>query len=204
VLCGIVALDRAPNLLGRVLALLATSVPLLGLLSLTMAQATDVSFDPWKRWPYQALVVSGEVSYLALLLLAAFAFLPREREKRALWARAAGFMVFGAAAALLHVAHGSLRGDFALLVYNAQRVDLFLERLPVVYAPPFSAAVAGATAAMLAGGPRFQGGAALLLIFASSHGPQAPGRLLTMTLGFVLLARAQSAFAPRAATSTAE
>jgi hypothetical protein len=92
------------------------------------------------------------------------------------------------------VARGSLRADFTMLIYQAARVGLLLDRWPFGYALPFAAALGTAASALVAGGRRFQAGAALLLVFVSGYGPQAPGRLLTMTLGFVLLARAQTVF----------
>jgi hypothetical protein len=198
VLCGMVAVDAARTLLGRVVAMLATCVPMFGLLSTTLALTSDVSFDAWKRRAHDTLETFGELSYLALLLLAAFAVMPRFRTgRRELLARAGGFAVVGAALSLMHVARAALKAEYGVLLYHAQRVELFLDGASYVYALPFAAALGAALAAMLAGAARVQAGAALLLILVSSSAPQAPGRLLTMTLGFVLLARAQQAFAQR-------
>lgn len=198
VLCGMAAIDVARSWLGRTLAVLATSAPLTSLLATTLALTMDVEFDPWKRRSYETLEALRELSYLGVLLVGAFAFAPRPGSLRSLLARGAGFAVFGSMLALFHAARTTLPADFSLLVYHAQRVDLFIDSAPFVYALPFGAALATAAAATLRGGPYFQAGAGLLLVFASGSAPQAPGRLLTMTLGFVLLARAQSLFEERA------
>jgi hypothetical protein len=47
------------------------------------------------------------------------------------------------------------------------------------------------TTALIAGrGARWQAAAGVLLLFAAGYAPKAPGRLLSMALGFVLLSRA--------------
>ncbi len=194
VLCGMAAIDIARTYLARVLAILATSVPLLSMLATTLSVAPDVHLDPWKRHSYDILAALGELSYLALLLASPLAFMPRERTPRALFARSAGFATLGAVLALMHAARSTLQADFGLLVYHAQRVSLLLDRWPFGYALPFAAALAAASSAMIAGGRRYQAGAGVLLVFVSGYAPETPGRLLTMTLGFVLLARAQTLF----------
>lgn len=202
VLCGMTSLDAARTLLSRTIAVLATSAPLTSLLATTLSLTMDVEFDPWKRRSHETLCAMSELSYLALLLVTAFASAPRMRSARGLAARAAGFAVFGATLTLFHIARRTLPADFSLLLYNAQRVDLFIDSAPWLYALPFAAALAAAASTTLAGGAHFQAGVGLLLLFASGCAPQAPGPLLTMTLGFVLLARARGLFEAQAAAST--
>ena len=113
-------------------------------------------------------------------------------------ARAAGLGVLLGCLYVVWVAQRGWRGDYAVLLYNAQRVNLLLDRAPLLYAIPFCLLLSAATTALLnGGGARVQCAAAMLLLFASGYAPRAPGRLLTMTLGFVLLARAVAAFERR-------
>jgi hypothetical protein len=79
----------------------------------------------------------GEVSYLLVPLAVAVTTIgavPRGRR------RALGFSLAIAAgiatAAALIAGKASLRGDFGIVLYGAQGLDLFIEAAPLVYAPP--------------------------------------------------------------------
>lgn len=193
VLCifaGMAVLNGARSGLARMLASIATALPTLSMLAITLELMADLSFDPWKRQAHQLLSATGELSYLALLLASAVLIVPRELRPRAAFARAVGFAVLTLSLLGLYQAQRSLQSDYAVLVYHAQRVGLLLDRWPLAYALPFGVGLGGAISAVLVGGARAQAGTAILLIFSAGYSPQAPGRLLCMTLGFVLLSRA--------------
>jgi hypothetical protein len=84
-----------------------------------------------------------------------------------------------------------LDNDYALLLYHAQRVTLFIDSWPRLYAVPIALALASSLAAVLATDPvRRQAAAGTLLLLSSGYAPHAPGRLLTLTLALLLIARA--------------
>lgn len=199
VMVGMRALDLASSLLLRVIAGFATALPLLCLSTIVLELTSDVQLDPWKHRAYETLQGLGEISYLGLLFASFPLLAARGTTARQLLARAAGLLTLVAAGYGLRVAHQALHNDFAILLYHAQRVGLLLERSPALYALPMCLALAGAASALVAGGAaRVQAATATLLIFASGYGPRAPGRLLTMTLGFILLARAIAALSKQA------
>jgi hypothetical protein len=199
---GMRALDLAGSWLTRSVAGFATALPLLNVLCVLLELTTDVQLDPWKHRAYETMQALGELCYLGLLLGSFPLLAARGVGPRQLVARAAGLLTLLGAGYGLRVAHAELHKDFAIVLYNAQRVGLLLDRAPAVYAVPMCLALAAAVNAMIAGGgARLQAAAATLLLLASGYGPRAPGRLLTMTLGFVLLARAIAALGRRRETA---
>lgn len=206
VLCifaGMAVIEAARSRLSRMLAWLAAALPTISMLAVTLELMADLSFDPWKRRAHELLTAGGELTYLALLLTSALLLVPRElRRPRAGFARAVGFAVLMASLLGLYQAQRTLQADYGILMYHAQRVGLMLDRWPLIYALPFGVGLGGALSAMIVGGARMQAGTAMLLIFASGYAPQTPGRLLCMTLGFVLLSRAITSLDSRATPAT--
>ena len=106
-------------------------------------------------------------------------------------ARLAGFFLLPIALGSMYLAERVLQNDYALLLYHAQRVTLFIDSWPRLYAIPIGLALAGSTAALLASDQAAkQAAAGVLLLIGSGYAPHAPGRLLTSTLALVLIARA--------------
>jgi hypothetical protein len=202
VLAGMGVLNLATSRLRRFVAGLAVATPLITVLAVTVALLSELTIDPWVGQTHKWLIGSGEAAYLLLLIAGAALVLPRELTARAAFARSLGLFVLMTALLGLTYAQRRLGNDYTIFMYHAQRVDLMLERLPVIYALPIGVSGGAALAAMVAGGARFQGGAALLLILAAGHSPTAPGRLLCMTLGFLLLGRTIASLDARASSGS--
>jgi hypothetical protein len=134
---------------------------------------------------------AGEVVYLVLLLAAFPLLVPRGLHMRALLARSVGFAVLVLTFYAQLTAYHALRADFGLLVYSAQRVSLVLDRWPLAYSVPFCMLLSAASTGLLSGGAlRVQAASGMLLIFAAGYATRAPGRLLSLAIGYMLLARA--------------
>lgn len=134
----------------------------------------------------------AEVAYLALLVLIAGRMLPGDASPRARAARLTTLFLLPVLLGAFYLAQRSVgTRDFALILYHAQRVRLWVDAWPLAYAVPVALALACAVAGALSGDARrSQMAAASILIVASGHAPQALGRVLTATLGLVLCARA--------------
>jgi hypothetical protein len=190
VLSSLYALERTRGLL-RVLALLLTCLPLFSIASVLLEATADVQLDPWKRRGHEWTQALGEISYVGVLLASFPMLVPRGLRLRDLIARTAGIAVLVASVYGLRTAEAAMHNDYPVLFYHAQRVGLMLDRSPLLYAIPFCLALSAVTTALLAGGgARWQAAAGVLLVFAAGYAPKAPGRLLSMALGFVLLSRA--------------
>jgi hypothetical protein len=196
VLAGQWALERTRGSLLRVLALLATCLPLFSIASVVLEVTSDVQLDPWKRRGHEWAQALGELSYVGLLLASFPLLVPRGLRLRDLIARSAGIAMLVASVYALRTAEAALHNDYPVLFYHAQRVGLMLDRSPMLYAIPFCLALSAITTALLsARGARWQAAVGVLLLFAAGYAPKAPGRLLSMALGFVLLTRALVALA---------
>jgi hypothetical protein len=206
VLSGLYALERTRGSLLRVLAFLLTCLPLFSIASVLLEVTADVQLDPWKRHGHEWTQALGELSYVGVLLVSFPMLVPRGLRLRDLIARSAGIAVLVASVYALRTAEAALHNDYPVLFYHAQRVGLMLDRSPLVYAIPFCLALSAVTTALIASkGARWQAAAGVLLMFAAGYAPKAPGRLLSMALGFVLLSRALVALAhvvPRPAPRT--
>jgi hypothetical protein len=190
VLSSLYALERTRGLL-RVLALLLTCLPLFSIASVLLEVTADVQLDPWKRRGHEWSQVLGELSYVGVLLASFPMLVPRGLRLRDLIARTVGIAVLVASVYALRTAEAALHNDYPVLFYHAQRVGLMLDRSPLLYAVPFCLALSAVTTALIAArGARWQAAAGVLLLFAAGYAPKAPGRLLSMALGFVLLSRA--------------
>jgi hypothetical protein len=188
------AARAAEALYPRLCACLAAAMAvfaLLAQLSMMFAQ-----FD-LGGWHMQAEVLHGvfqgigEIAYLLLLLGMTPLLVPRRRDRRSGWARQAGFFVLPIVLGTLYLAELRLDNDYALLLYHAQRVTLFIDSWPRLYSVPIGIALAATVSALVAKGEGTkQAAAGVLLLLASGCAPHAPGRLLTWTLALVLIARA--------------
>jgi hypothetical protein len=143
-------------------------------------------------WHLSALNIArtvGEVAYLAVLVSAAFVTLPEQGTRVGGVGRALGGVALVATIIGLVVAERTLGRDYALLLYQNQRVSAWIDTLPSVYALPLAMALAGSVAGLIGGDTqKRQAACGLLLLLSSGYAPPAPGRLLTLTLGLALLA----------------
>jgi hypothetical protein len=201
VLVGLHAFERTRGVLLRVLAGLATALPLFCIASVLLELTADVQLDPWKRRGHEWAQGLGELSYVGILLVSFPLLIPRGLRLRDLIARSVGIAVMVASVYALRTAEAALHNEYPVLFYHAQRVGLFLDRWPLAYAVPFCLALSAiATALVGSHGARWQAAVGVLLLFAAGYAPKAPGRLLSLALGFVLLSRAIVALAPPRAT----
>jgi hypothetical protein len=201
VLSSLYALERTRGLL-RALAVLLTCLPLFSIASVLLEVTQDFQLDLWRQRGHAWTQGLGELSYVGVLLASFPMLVPRGLRLRDLIARSAGIAVLVASVYALRTAEAALHNEYPVLFYHAQRVGLLLDRSPLLYAIPFCLALSGVTTALIATtGARWQAAAGVLLLFAAGYAPKAPGRLLSMALGFVLLSRALIALAqavPRA------
>lgn len=177
----------------RMVAVIASSMAILSLLAQVLLMASrlelrgfhiEVQLQRIFQW-------MGEVAYLLLLTSMTPLLMPSRGDVRSRWARMLGFFVLPIVLGALYMAERALDNDYALLLYHAQRVTLFIDAFPRLYSVPLGLALAGSVAAIAGGsvGAR-QAAAGVLLLIGSGYAPHAPGRLLTWTLAMVLLARA--------------
>lgn len=146
----------------------------------------------------------GEVTFLLAPLAIGASVLPRAATLRARIALGAGVLAFGATLALGWWGLAELRGDFAVVLYGAARVELLLEQAPMAYVLLFAAAIGIGTAALASGDAAHrQAGAGVLLLVAAGFAARSPGRLLMLVLAVALLARACIALAERLADQRA-
>jgi hypothetical protein len=147
------------------------------------------------RWIGQAAIAAravAELSYLALLFLLAARALPGDASLRSRVARGTTLFVLPLLLGAFWAAQ-RLAGprEFALVLYHAQRVHLWLDVWPLAYAGPLGLALACALGGALSTDPmRRQTAAAIVLIAASGHAPQSLGRVVAAALGLVVCARA--------------
>lgn len=206
VLSSLYALERTRGLL-RVLALLSTCLPLFSLASVLLEVTQDFQLDQWRQLGHTWTQGLGELCYVGVLLASFPMLVPRGLSLRDLIARTAGIAMLVASVYALRTAEAALHNDYPVLFYHAQRVGLMVDRSPLLYAVPFCLSLSAVTTALIAAnGARWQAAAGVLLLFAAGYAPKAPGRLLSMALGFVLLSRALVALAqafPRASQTPA-
>lgn len=146
----------------------------------------------------QALIAAralAEVAFLGVLVVAAARMLPGDASRRGRAARLATLFVLPLALGGFYLAQRALgTREFALVLYHAERVHLWIDTWPLAYAAPLGLALACAVGGALSGDARrAQTAAATVLLVASGHAPQTLGRVLTATLGLVLCARAVAA-----------
>lgn len=179
----------------RVVSAGLTALAALNLATVILDFVPDAQLDPWTHHATNVCKMAGELVYLGLLLASGPLLVPKGVHPRALIARSLGFAVLVLVAYAQFTAHRALRADYSLLIYSAQRVSLLLDRWPLFYTVPFGLALAAVTTGLLGGGAvRVQAACGVLLIFSAGHATRAPGRLLSLAVGFMLLARGLIAF----------
>jgi hypothetical protein len=181
----------APSRYARAVALCAAAMAMLSLVAQVLQLMAQVHLGVWQTLTQQVLQNVGEVCYLLLLAFSAPLLLPTRADTRSRLARMTGFFVLPMVLGSLYMAERILDNDYALLLYHAQRVTLFIDSWPRLYAIPIGLAFSSSVAALLAKDPvRKQAALGVLLLLGSGYAPHAPGRLLTLTLGLLLIARA--------------
>jgi hypothetical protein len=196
---GSTAVGSTRGVFLRALAVALTLLAALNTLVIVLEFGPDAQLDPWAHQAVAFGRAAGEVVYLGLLVAAFPLLVPRGLRARHLFARSIGFAVLVLSIYVQRTAEHALHNDYALLVYSAQRVSLLLDRWPLAYALPFCLVLAGTTTGLLSGGSaRVQGAAGMLLVFASGYATRAPGRLLSLTIGYMVLSRALVAFTEHA------
>lgn len=143
-------------------------------------------------WHLSALSVTrtiGEVAYLAVLVSAALVALPEPGTRAGSLGRAFGAGALVLAMVGLIFAEHSLGKDYALVLYQSQRVTTWVDSLPSIYALPLALAFGSSVAGLIGGdAEKRRAACGILLLLSSGYAPPAPGRLLTLTLGLTLLA----------------
>jgi uncharacterized membrane protein (Fun14 family) len=188
---GSAAVSGTRGALLRIVAYTLTALAALNLATIVLEVVPDVQLDPWTHRALTVCKTAGELTYLFLLLTSAPLLIPRGVAARALLSRSVGFAVLVLTLYAQLKAHRALQNDYSLLVYSAQRVSLWLDHWVLVYSLPFCLLLSATTTGLLSGGAlRTQAACGLLLIFAAGHATRAPWRLLSLAVGFMILARA--------------
>ena len=173
----------------RVLAANATIMAATALCAQLLQMWSEQTLSAWHLSALNITRTIGEVAYLAVLVSAALVALPEPGTRTGGLGRTIGAVALIGATIGLIVAERALGKDYALVLYQNQRVSAWIDTLPSVYALPLSVAFAGSVAGLVGGdAQQRQAACGLLLLLSSGYAPQAPGRLLTLTLGLALLA----------------
>jgi hypothetical protein len=175
---------------------LRVSVALFGLSALCALGATVAPlFLGPQMWHVSRPLVrvlggAGEVTYLLAPLAAVPSIRPLYPPRRALVGRVLGAAVGMAVIGAFVWGQRALRGDFPVVFYGAQRLELLLDTSPWIYALPLGVGFGiGAAALVSTSAPDRQAGAGLLLLLSAGHAPSAPVLFLMMALGATLMAR---------------
>lgn len=173
----------------RTLAANATIMAASSLCAQLLQLWSETTLSAWHLSALNITRTIGEVAYLAVLVSAAFVTLPEAGTRAAGIGRKLGGIALVAGMAGLIIAERALGKDYALVLYQNQRVSTWIDTLPSLYSLPLAIALAGCVAGLVGGdAQKRQGACGLLLLLSSGYAPPAPGRLLTLTLGLALLA----------------
>jgi hypothetical protein len=188
--CGAAA-GAAHSRYARVMAIAGSSLAIFALLGQLVQTAAQLGISLIVQLRAQEIVQAlGEVCYLVLLIGMARWVLPAGLDTRSRVSRLVALFVLPIALGGMYLAERALQRDYALFLYHAQRVTLFIDTWPRLYAVPIALALASSIAAAIGNNPtRKQGAAGLLLLLGSGFAPHAPGRLLTSVLAMILIAR---------------
>jgi hypothetical protein len=189
---SISAARTAQRMLPKTIAYLASAVCLFAVLAQTSSMLSRIDVRGWHVMAQLQRTFQwiGEVGYLLLLTSMSALLMPARRDSRARAGRLIGFFILPIVLGSLYLAERVLAHDYALLLYHAQRVSLFIDSWPRLYSAPLGLAIAGSIAAIVGGTPiDRQGAAGVLLLIGSGYAPHTPGRLLTWALAMVLIAR---------------
>lgn len=196
------ARGRSVPWLPIVLSTLATlsSLALLTLQSLSLVA-------PFSRVHGLAWIVAdvGESAYLGVMLCA-IALMPRGPwTPRKVMSLASGGVVALGIVVAFQIAVSALSREFAIALYYAQHVTLFLDGALWAYAVPLAVGMGGATAAILGNDARArQLGIAVLCWIAAGNSARAPWRYTLLVLSACLAARAVTSSIAALAPTSAE
>jgi hypothetical protein len=201
VLVGLIAVRRAAPAGVRLGVLFATASCFLAFAALAIAEIRWISHTQWGVISFYVVRRLGEGAYLLMPIAVAMTLLPRTNDLRGRIALGAGALVAAVVAALVGWGILGLRGDFDIVLYGAQRLELFSDGaqvlgipLTVLYVLPLAIGFGAGTAGLASTDPgRRQAGVAILLLLAAGFAPRSPAPLLSMVLGVVLLSRASIA-----------
>lgn len=197
--CGAAA-GAAHSRYARIMAIVGSALAIFALLGQLVQTAAQLGISLIVQLRAQEVVQAlGETCYLVLLIGLSRWVLPAGLDTRSRAARMVALFLLPIALGSMYLAERALQRDYALFLYHAQRVTLFIDSFPRLYAVPIALALASSVAAALGSHPtRKQGAAGLLLLLGSGFAPHAPGRLLTSVLAMILIAR--SLIAPERST----
>lgn len=178
------------NRYARGVAVLAAAMAMMTMIAQVLRLMTRSQLEPWKLQAFEVFFAGGELAYLLLLLGLCPLAIPGRHGLRNRVGRIAIFFFTPVFLGGLYLAERQLRSDYTLLLYHAQRVNLFIDEWPQLYSVPLAMGTAVAIGGALSSDPvRRQGAAALCLLVAAGFSPHAPGRLLSLTLALILVAR---------------
>jgi hypothetical protein len=189
-LLGTSAARSAPSVYRRAVGLLCSAMGASVLCSQLLQVISQRRLDAWMSPTQHGLQLLGETCYLVLLLVLTPLVLPSGADLRSRLARMTGFFLLPVGLGGLYLAERTHQHDYALLLYHAQRVTMWIDAYPRAYSVPLALALAAGIAGGL--GPhagRRQAAAGTLLLLASGYAPYSPGRLLTSVLGVLLISR---------------
>lgn len=132
----------------------------------------------------------GELAYLAApLAFAALIFRPKADERWQTMAGIAAVVSAGIGGALIY-AWRETDSSFAVLLYGAQHVEMWIENASAAYIAPCALAFGVATAGIVAKHPQTRWlGIAALLLACAGYAPRAPAPMVAAVLAATLLAR---------------
>ncbi|MGD8862243.1 MAG: hypothetical protein PVI30_19680 [Myxococcales bacterium] len=188
---NVAAARAARDRVARAAALLASTMAVLMLISQALELGRRVTLSATALEIHAAIRGVGELCYLVLLGGSVLFVLPRKARGQDRLGRTVAFVLLPALLGGLYAVERALQSDYALLLYHAQRVSLLLDVFPRLYAVPIALSLSSVVGAAIGDNAmRRQAAAGVLLLLSAGYAPVAPGRLLSLALAMVLLARA--------------
>ena len=203
ILLGMTVVFKAHRPLVRAGIALLTSAAFCALSTQALRGVIELMLDRGMTWQsaflmQQAFRKTGEVCYLlGPIVLAAGIATPR-LARRTILQVAVFVFVSTSFGLLLHTASGTLGERFAVLIYGAQRLELFAAGRPSIYVVVLSI-VSGVVAAgfLSPKAAERQTVAGMAALLAAGYAPAATGTNLFMALGMALLVRGTYVLAER-------
>jgi hypothetical protein len=194
-LAGLHWRSKAPVALALVFSLVAS---LSGLGALIVSMIGGRTYWEHTDRLANALRWSGELAYLSVPLVLAFAVAIPWRTLRGRLALVASTATAGTVAIAMAFWKRAAGEAFATLLYTAFHLELLPDRLAVLYAIPLGMGWAVTVAAAMSKDPaRRQMGAALILLLCAGYAPRTAATLILTVLAVALLARTSIAIAGR-------
>jgi hypothetical protein len=184
------ATGHADSRLARLLGAAATTTAVAALVAQALHTLSQSTLHAWIEHAHDAARAVAEVAHMLVLVVVALVALPERSSLRNRIARIAALFSLPMWLGAFYAAERVLGGEYPTALYDAQRVHLVLDAAPRLYAIPIALGLTGAVGGLLGSeSAGRQASAAAALIVASGFAPLAPGRLLTLTLGLMLVAR---------------